>query len=265
MHDLPPGWATDIAVLEHSGSDVEDRGDHLLVRSPHNPDFHWGNCLFVTDANTLNDAARWVTTFRSAFPDANWIAMGLIRMPDDQEPWLALGLELELDEVLTTIDLPLQTPLPEGYTARRLAGEDWEQSVARAVSENLLTNTYEAQSHERFAKARAKAQRALSDSNVGVRFGAFAGDQLVAELGIVRCGTTARYQSVGTDDEHRRRGLASHLLGAAARWAAGQGCDRWVIVTEATNPAGRVYRSVGFEPDVGNVTAYRPPPGEGTS
>ena len=113
---------------------------------------------------------------------------------------------------------------------------------------------------ERFANAKAKAQRALSESDVGAPSGAFADDLLVADLGIGRCGTTARYQSVGTDEEHRRRGLASHLLGVAARWAADQGCDRWVIVTEATNPAGRVYRSVGFEPDVGSVLAYRKPP-----
>ena len=32
------------------------------------------------------------------------------------------------------------------------------------------------------------------------------------------------------------------------------------IVTEATNPAGRVYRSLGFEPDTGSVQAYRKPP-----
>jgi hypothetical protein len=45
----------------------------------------------------------------------------------------------------------------------------------------------------------------------------------------------------------------------AARWSAEGGCDRWVIITEATNPAGRVYRGVGFEPDVGNAQAYRKP------
>jgi GNAT superfamily N-acetyltransferase len=83
---------------------------------------------------------------------------------------------------------------------------------------------------------------------------------LVADLGIVVCGTTARYQSVGTDADHRRRGLASHLLGVAANWSADRGCTRWAIVTEATNPAGRIYRGVGFEPDVGSVQAYRPPP-----
>ncbi len=107
---------------------------------------------------------------------------------------------------------------------------------------------------------RAQATRALSEQDLGASFGAFADGILVADLGIVRCGTTARYQSVGTNEQHRRRGLASHLLGVAARWAADRGCDQWVIVTEATNPAGRAYRSLGFEPDTGNAQAYRKPP-----
>jgi GNAT superfamily N-acetyltransferase len=259
MRDFPPGWATDLAVLKYSGSIVEDHGDHLLVRTPNNPDFHWGNFLFVTDDDAVNDAAKWVTAFRSSLPEANWVAIGLIQMPDDEAAWVAQGLDLELADVLTTSTLPRQTPLPNGYTVRRLSGQDWQKSVARNLAENLRTDEYEAQSHERFARANSKAQRALSVSNVGARFGAFADDLLVADLGIVRCGATARYQSVGTDDEHRRQGLASHLLGVAARWAADKGCDRWVIVTEATNPAGRVYRSVGFEPDVGNVSTYRKP------
>jgi hypothetical protein len=33
-----------------------------------------------------------------------------------------------------------------------------------------------------------------------------------------------------------------------------------VIITESTNPAGRVYRGVGFEPEEGNAQAFRKPP-----
>ena len=83
---------------------------------------------------------------------------------------------------------------------------------------------------------------------------------LVASLGIVRCDKAGRYQNVLTDANHRRRGLASHLLGTAARWAASYGCDRWVIVTEAASPARRVYQRVGFEPHSTNAQAYRPRP-----
>ncbi|MGI8699903.1 MAG: GNAT family N-acetyltransferase [Nocardioidaceae bacterium] len=260
MGDLPPGWETDLCVLRHAGSVIEDLGDHLVVRSPSNPDFHWGNFVFVMDAGAVHDAERWVRTFQSAFPTATWLSIGLIAMPDQQQSWTDQGLDLELDEVLTTSTLPRQTSLDPRYSVRRLAGDDWEQYVARSVAENHRTDEHDPDSFARFAAAQAQVRRALSERDVGAFFGAFMGDTLAADLGIVRCGSTARYQSVGTDAAHRRRGLASHLLGVAARWSAGHGCNRWVILTETTNPAGRVYRRVGFEPGVGNAQAYRKPP-----
>jgi GNAT superfamily N-acetyltransferase len=259
MRELSPGWATDLAVLEYTGSEIDDRGDHLVIRSPQNPNFHWGNCLLVTEPAAVDEAERWFETFRTAFPDASWVAIGLARMPGDELAWTQLGLELELDDVLSARSLPRQTPAPEGYDLRRLDGDDWEQSVARAVRENEGTGEEEPQSHQRFVQARMEAQRSLSERGLAAFFGAFADGVLVCELGIVRCGATARYQNVGTDEQHRRRGLASHLLGVAALWAAEQGCDTWVIVTEADNPAGRVYRAAGFALDAGTAQAYRSP------
>jgi GNAT superfamily N-acetyltransferase len=92
-------------------------------------------------------------------------------------------------------------------------------------------------------------------------FGAFHGDRLAAELGIVDCGEgVARYQSVVTAAEHRRRGLAGHLLGVAAQWAADRGARRWVIVADAGSDAARLYRSRGFEPADSGARAQRKPP-----
>ena len=260
MLELPADWATDLAVLAHSGSTLEARADHLVVRTPANPDFHWGNFLFVTDEHAVDDAARWVSTFHASLPEASWVAIGLVRAPDSRDAWAAHGLELEVDDVLTTTAVPRRSPLPEGFTARRIAGDDWEQHSLRAIRDNERSGEFEPRSYERFVRARTRTQQALSDRDVAAFFGAFAGGRLVAHLGIVRCGRTARYQTVATDPDHRRRGLASHLLGRAAHWAADRGCRRWVILTETTNPAGRLYRRVGFAPDTGNAQAYRRPP-----
>ena len=245
MRQLPPGWATDLAILQLSGSVLEDEGDHVVVRSPRNPRFHWGNCLFVTDRDTVGDADRWVATFRSAFPDATWTAIGLIEMPEHPDPWSERGLTVELHDVLTTSTVPRQTPLANGYSVRRLSGTDWARSEARMVSGHHGANE-NLDAYAQFAAAQTRTRRELSDRDVAAYFGAFAGEALVAELGIVRCGGSARYQSVGTDEGHRRRGLASHLLGVAARWAADAGFDLLVIVYVATYPAGAVYRGVGF-------------------
>ncbi len=261
MRSLSPGWATDLAILEHTGSLVEEHPDHLVVRTPANPDFHWGSFVLVTDEDTVDDADRWVGVFTAAFPDAGWVAVGLPRMPEAPGSWVERGLVLELEDVLTTRTLPSPTPLPPGYTVRSLEGEDWEQDLARSVAENDTVGEEDPESFLRFARGQLRTRQDLSARGLGAWFGAFtADDALVADLGIVRCGSAARYQDVTTDEAHRGQGLASHLLGVAAQWAADAGCEQWVIVTEGTNPAGRVYRARGFAPDTAAVQAYRRPP-----
>jgi GNAT superfamily N-acetyltransferase len=137
---------------------------------------------------------------------------------------------------------------------RQLDGSGWTQSLERAVAGN---EQQDPAAFREFAEQRVAARRVLSARGDAAFFGAFAGERLVAELGIVRCGSTARYQDVGTDAAHRRRGLARHLLGVAARWAEERACDRWVIVAAADSDAGRLYRRAGFAPDRPSVLAYR--------
>jgi GNAT superfamily N-acetyltransferase len=259
MPELDVAWATDISILELSGSKVEERGDHLILRSPENPRHHWGNCVLVTDPGAVDDAERWVEVFGAAFPSADWIAIALPRMPETAEPWEALGLAIEPHEVLATATLPRRTQPAEGYVVRRLTGDDWDQTVRLSSDQNRVAGWIDEARYESFARTRAEVTRAVCEANAEVitYFGAFADGTLAAQLGIVCCGTAARYQQVLTDESHRRRGLASHLVGVAARWAAERGCHRWVIVTESTNPAGRVYRSLGFELASTYVQAYR--------
>ncbi len=257
MRRLTPGWATDLAILELTGSTVEDRGDHLVIRTPDNPDYHWGNCLLVTAEDSVDDAGRWTAAFAAEFPEATWCALGLPRMPRDRDAWSSMGIELEQVEVLTTSTPPRSAPLADGYSARQLIGADWDLVIERELADNARSGEHEPVAHERFVRATATSRRLLCERGLAAFFGAFIEDRLVADLGIVRCGATGRYQSVGTEPEHRRRGLASHLLGIAADWAGGAGCDTWVIVTESTNDAGRVYRRAGFTLADAAVTAYR--------
>lgn len=259
MRRMSPGWVTDLAILELTGSTIDDHGDHLVVRSPGNPDYHWGNCVLVTDPATVDDAARWFDAFRSTFPDAGWVAIGLPDFPRNATAWTSLGLELELVDVLSTTRAPRTGPLPDGYTVRRIDGDDWELVIEAEVADNARSGIYESTAHAEFVRETVATRRRLCDRGLAAFFGAFAGEDLAATLGIVRCGTTARFQAVGTDPAHRRRGLASHLLGVAGDWAGAEGCDAWVIVTESTNEAGRVYRAAGFTLDDAVVSAYRPP------
>src|SRR5262245_31223031 len=54
------GWRTDVALLEISGSVLEDRGDHLVVITPDNPTFWWGNfVLLAAPPADAADARQW--------------------------------------------------------------------------------------------------------------------------------------------------------------------------------------------------------------
>ncbi len=112
MDDLSPSWTTSLAILALTGSTVTDEGDHLVVRTPQNPTFHWGNCIVVRSHDRLGDAAHWQDRFSAAHPDATWLAVGLPRMPDDVAGWTAIGATLEENESLTSSTVPRLLPAP---------------------------------------------------------------------------------------------------------------------------------------------------------
>jgi len=254
--ELPLGWRTDLAVRRAGGSSVDEHADHLVVRSPDNPAFHWGNFLLVTDQALVDDADRWVSTFETEFPDAEHRAVGLVAEPRDDSGWYAHGLVVEHEDVLSTDSRPDSTPLAQGYLVRRLdTHEDWSQSTGLEVEEY----PGDAEFHHAATTTRAR----MSERGVAAWFGAFHGDRLAAQLGIVDCGDgVARYQAVLTSTRHRRRGLAGHLIGVAAQWAADRGVQTWVIVADAGSPASKLYQRRGFVSAERSTQAYRKPPAD---
>lgn len=251
--DLPLGWHTDLAVHRLSGARIDDRGDHLVVTTPAEPTYHWGNFVLVTDPGTVDEAARWLATFEAVLPDARHRAVGLVAEPADRIAWPAVGLQLEREDVLATSSGPEQRPPARGYRIGEIRGdEDWAQAAAAADQPTPA--------HAEFARRRAATRRAIVERGRAAFFGAFADGALAASLGIVDCGAGIfRYQDVQTAPEHRRRGLASHLVGVAADWAAARGCRQWVIIADTGSDAGRLYRSLGFDFVLRSSQAYRDP------
>jgi GNAT superfamily N-acetyltransferase len=254
---LPLGWHTDLAVRRLEGSTIEEHDDHLVVRTPSNPLFYWGNFVLVTDSDALDDAEHWLTVFERTFPSAAHRAIGMAADPPDLESWRSQDLDIEHDDVLATDVCPEPTPLPQGYLVRQIAdASQWEQSTGMRIEEFARDSPREAQ----FERNVTEARIAMTATGSVAWFGAFHGDRLAAELGVVDCGEgVARYQAVVTHADHRRRGLAGHLLGVAARWAADRGARSWVIVADDGSEAARLYRSRGFGPAGRGTRAQRKP------
>jgi GNAT superfamily N-acetyltransferase len=243
MHELSLGWRTDLAVLRLSGAQITRMEDHVLVVSPQNPGFHWGNFILVTSTVLAGSPAECLKAFEAHFPQAQYVAIGLPGKPSRSD-WVPYGVEAE--EVLVSPTVPRQTALQSGYEVRQLVGDrDWGLYRENQLADRPADVAPEG--YARFVADTVTARRRLVRDGHGAFFGAFHGDMLAADLGIVLCPDgSARFQSVFTSPAHRRRGLASHLLAVAAAWAGSRGARQWVILAESGSDAARLYRSCGF-------------------
>jgi len=245
-------YRTDLMVRERSGASVTDHGDHLVVRTPANPSFWWGNFILVPGPPAPGDPAAWRALFSREFPDADHCAIGVDSVDGDTGPGAelaALNLSARVSTVMSASSLrPPARPAAAEFVIRALAGDaDW-----RSAGELRLTLAREAgedsAGHLDFLARQAAAARTLTEGGHGWWFGAFEGAELRSALGIVTDGRgLARYQAVETHPEHRRRGLAGTLVHAAAEHAiARAGVRTLVIVAEPDGPADGLYRSLGF-------------------
>jgi GNAT superfamily N-acetyltransferase len=245
VHSL--GFRTDLALLTASGSVVEDRGNHLVVRSPDNPSYFWGNFLLLAAAPVPGGEKEVVGAFQTEFPQAEHVSIG-IDAPDlsdeSRAAFEAAGLTVDVATVLTASALTPPRPV-EAEVRELVSDDDWE---ARArLSQQLYPQTSE-ESFMTFARQKNAQERRLVDTKRGTRFGAFVDGVLASTAGIfVTEEGVARFQSVETHPDHRRRGLAAATVHAAGRHALDHLDVRTlVIVADTDGDAIRIYRGLGF-------------------
>ncbi|MFI6586445.1 GNAT family N-acetyltransferase [Embleya sp. NPDC050493] len=242
-------YRTDLMLLTLQGSHVEERDDYLVVRTPANPTFHWGNFLLLAAPPSPGTAAAWIDTFRREFPDAAHVTLGVdgtTGAAGDPTDLAAAGLSVERSTVLTATTL--HAPARPNTTATvRIAetDDDWAQAVALSEATNP---GFDPAAYREFVTRRVAGFRDLQARGHGAWFGAFEDDRLRAGLGLFTDAQgLARYQTVTTHPAHRNQGLASTLVHAAARHAqAHWSTETLVIVADPTYLAIDLYRALGF-------------------
>jgi GNAT superfamily N-acetyltransferase len=254
------GFRTDLMVLALGGSEIEYRERHVVVRTPANPTFWWGNVVLVSEPIGPGDIPERLALFADAFPGAEHVAWGIDSVDGTigAEGELAhAGFELSRDTVLTAT--ALRRPGRDvDAELRPLAGDDdWRQALELRVACLPDDEHYT----EPFVRAHLAGSRALCERGSATWFGAFERGTLRAALGIVADGGgLARFQMVETHPEARRRGLASALVHRAGIEALGAGAETLVIVADPAYHAIGLYRSVGFADRERKVELTRRPP-----
>jgi len=253
------GFRTDVALRVLEGAEVADRGDYLVVRTPENPDFWWGNFVLMSTPPGPGTASTWLARFAAEFPAARHVALGVDATDEPAgapADFLAAGLEPQRATVLTcTAIRPPPHPNAEAEIRPLASDADWQQSG------DLGVRCYGDDGSPEYRDRRIAARRRLTRTGRGAWFGAFSGGRLVAQLGMCDAGGgLARYQDVETDPAVRRQGLAGTLVWHAGRYGHEVlGAGTLVIVADPADGAIRVYRACGFADRESQFTFERPP------
>ncbi|MGI8678229.1 MAG: GNAT family N-acetyltransferase [Jatrophihabitans sp.] len=244
------GYRTDLALLRLGGTEVEDRGDHLVVRSPHNPSHWWGNFLLLDRVPTPESSEAWLDRFAATIPHAEHVALGFDGTDGSVHDlgWFAgRGFNAEAQTVMTAtrVHEPAHPNTHAVYRPLHSAA-DWAQSVELRVRCN--DQRLEPLAYRRFVTAKSRTNRRLVDAGHGTWFGAFLEGQLVAQMGLFSASPgLARFQSVETAPNHRRRGLAGSLVHHVSRFGFDKlGARTLVMVADPTYFAIDLYQAVGF-------------------
>lgn len=141
--------------------------------------------------------------------------------------------------------------MPEGYAIHQFdpaEDRDWAESLRVALAVGIGEG-YEEAIHLPFLRRRIEGRRRQAAAGRLRRWGAFQGNRLAAQMGLVEGVVDgrplARFQDVDTHPDHRRRGLCAALLAHVAKAARS---PTLVIVAEPDGDAGRIYRRTGFAP-----------------
>jgi GNAT superfamily N-acetyltransferase len=249
------GLSTDLELIARRGT-IVDRGDYLVACTPDDPEYYYGNLLVLPHPPRANEISSWTRRFTDELrhPAIKHVTLCWDGITGDVGPraeLVAAGFEVDVDIVMTAQTVRA-APVPAGIAIRPL-----EPDELPAVAElGFAIADRHDDIYRRFLHRRAAWKRDLVAAGEARFWGAFDGDRLAGSLGIVWLHAVARYLDVQTAASHRKRGIASALLAAAARDARR---DTLVIIADPDGDAERVYTRAGFRVLERTASACRRP------
>jgi GNAT superfamily N-acetyltransferase len=237
------GLSTDLQLLALRGR-IVDRSDYLVVTTPDDPAYYYGNLLVLPAAPQIGEVAFWMRRFSEEIgrdPEIKHVTLrwdGTAGEVGARDELVANGFTLEAAEVMT-IRARTMPARQSSFAIRPLAADEMQAvaDLAFAIGDRH-DDVY------RLFLQRRSAWKATLVANGSARFwGAFDGSTLIGSLGLVALGDVARFQDVEVATAYRKRGIASALLAAAA---AESTCETLVIVAIPGSDAARVYQRAGF-------------------
>lgn len=258
---LSLGFRTEMIFHRFDGI-VLDRGEYLVVKTPSNPSFYFGNLLLMFEAPRLGTLEKWKKLFRKEFEDMPEIKHFTFLWDSPSEgigDVTELGMEgfrVDFSVVLTARSVHEPKKSNSRVQVRPIStGSEWREIIEAQILSKSADFTEEA--YRSFKEKQMARYKAMSEQGLGHWFGAYLDGKLVGDLGVYRDGTVGRFQSVETHPDYRRLGVCGRLVFEAAKFGLEQmSLTELVMVADENYHAAKIYESVGFVPTMKEYSAF---------
>jgi GNAT superfamily N-acetyltransferase len=224
VSELLPGWRSAF-FLHHFDAVVAQRADCIVVRTPANPLYYWGNFLLLPEAPRDDQLAHWRARFADEIgalqPASRHVAIGINRrqLAEPLPAWTADGFETIEDAVLRLQPGQLRPPA----RAARGCIEFRELDLHRERDDVVALQCAD--------------DHGLDPAGFGEH----------RQRQMARYAAEGRFQHVSTHPAWRRRGLCGALVHTVSAW----GFDQWglrslLMCADPSDVAIGIYESLGY-------------------
>ncbi len=247
------GYCTDLFFPKYEGL-LLDRGDYLVILTPTNPGFYWGNYLLFSNPPVEGEFERWQELFTdeiSSRQKTHHMVFGWDSVDGETgevKPFLEAGFSLSQNIVFTA----KQVVVPPKYNTEVeihpiSADWEWEEAIQNQIT--CRGPDFNLDDYTTFKRAKMDRYRQMTWAGLGEWFGAFYQGRLVADLGLYCEGGVARFQSVETHPDYRGRDICGTLVYQASCYGFERmGASQLVMIADEHYFAARIYKTVGFRP-----------------
>lgn len=251
------GYQTEVLLRSFEGEIIE-RSDYLVLRTPRNPGYRWGNFLIFAEPPKTGDLKEWKDIFaREIGTPPQYIHFlfgwdGANAPLGEIQAFLDEGFELYNDVVMTAQSVTPPPKFNRDCTIRTFNTHDWQDWIKLKRDANLAERPEEREADDEgfrhYLENKASECQRMIEAGLGQWFGAYLEGKLAATLGLFVWGELGRFQLVDTHPDFRRRGLAGTLVYHAAQQGfQSMGAKTLVMCADPNYVAVGIYESVGFK------------------
>ena len=180
------GFRTEMIFHRFDGV-ILDRGDYMVVKTPSNPGFYFGNLLLFFQAPKLGSLKTWKKLFQKEFKDSPAVKYFTFLWDSPTEgigdvtEFGMEGYKVDFSVVLTAKSVHIPQKFNPHVEVRPITTDaEWKEATENQILSKVTD--YDEADYRLFKERQMARYRAMSGQGLGHWFGAFLNGKLVGDL-----------------------------------------------------------------------------------